>query len=310
VALPEPPVAGRGQLTTGRRNFLAASAMALASSTAFGTLPIFGKYAYQFGLSPQQFLAVRFLVSAVAVLALGALLGERLREISRGKVAGLLLMGGLGYFTASITFFIALQTLPASLCELVQFVYPALVAAETWLFFRRPLTKVQAGALALSLGGAVLLVGGVAFKLDLAIVLLLLCPVAYSLYLVSGERVMTDLPPLASSGVVVLGAAISFTIAAAVSGQLKPPASTTQWSIVLGATAVTGVLAIPLLLTALPRIGSGPASVIGLVEPVVTVFLAVVLLDERLQLSQAIGAVLVLAAIVLLQLKRPLTPSP
>ena len=307
MALPETTVAGRGQPGSGRRRggFLVGSAMALTSSTAFGTLPIFGKYAYQAGLSPQQFLAFRFLVTALAVLALGALFGERLRSITGSKVVALLLMGGLGYFTASITFFIALQTLPASLCELMQFVYPALVAVETWLFFRQPLTPLQGGALALSLGGAALLVGGVAFKLDMAIVLLLLCPVAYSLYLVSGERVMRELPPLSSSGLVVLGSATSFAVAAAVSGQLRPPGTPMQWSIVAGATAITGILAIPLLLTALPRIGSGTASIIGLAEPVVTVLLAALLLGERLGPSQAIGAALVLTAILLLQLRRP-----
>jgi drug/metabolite transporter (DMT)-like permease len=119
---------------------------------------------------------------------------------------------------------------------------------------------------------------------------------------------MTGLPPVSSSGLVVLGAAISFAIAAAVSGEFKPPASGTQWSILLVATAITGILAIPLLLTALPRIGSGTASVIGLVEPVVTVLLAVVLLGERLGASQAVGAALVLVAILLLQLRRPATP--
>ena len=309
VALPDSTVAGRGQPGPGPRRFVVASAMALASSAAFGTLPIFGKYAYAAGLSPQQFLSFRFLVSAAAVLLLGAALGERVVSIGRARVACLLLMGGLGYFTASITLFVALQTLPASLCELMQFVYPALVALEAWLFFKRPLTAVQAGALALSIGGAALLIGGVAFKFDLAIGLLLLCPVAYSLYLVAGERVMSSLPPLSSSGLVVLGAAISFTIAAAVSGQFKPPTSAQQWSILLVATAVTGILAIPLLLTALPHIGSGPASVIGLAEPAVTVLLAGVLLGERLGLTQIVGAVLVLIAILLLQLRRPVTPQ-
>jgi drug/metabolite transporter (DMT)-like permease len=308
VALPETTVAGHGQHPPSRRSFLIGSGMALASSTAFGTLPIFGKYAYKAGLSPQQFLAFRFIVTAVAVLALGVVLGEPVRQIKAPKVIALLLMGGVGYFTASITFFIALQTLPASLCELMQFVYPALVAVETWLIFKRRLTAIQGVALALSLGGAALLVGGIAFKLDLAIVLLLLCPVAYSFYLVAGERVMTALPPVSSSGLVVLGAAISFAITAAVSGQFKPPASATQWSVLLLATAITGILAIPLLLAALPRIRSGPASVIGLAEPVVTVLLAWILLGERLGTSQAIGATLVLVAIVLLQLRRPVTP--
>jgi drug/metabolite transporter (DMT)-like permease len=286
--------------------FFAGSAMALGSSAAFGTLPIFGKYAYAAGLSPQQFLAFRFLASAAAVLLLGAALGERVLALRPAKLVALLLMGSVGYFTASITFFLALQTLPASLCELVQFIYPALVALEAWIFFGRPLGTLQGLALVLSLTGAALLVGAVSLKLSTALVLVLLTPVAYSLYLVAGERVMTAVPAISSSGVVMLGAGLSFAAAALVTGQLRPPASGRQWSILLETTLVTGIVAVPLLLAALPRIGASAASVIGLAEPVGTVVLAALLLGERLGPLQLVGAVLVLVAIVMLQVQRPL----
>jgi drug/metabolite transporter (DMT)-like permease len=278
--------------------------MALASSSAFGSLPIFGKYAYAAGLSPQQLLAFRFLVSAAAVVFLGALLGERLTSLPARKVAGLLLMGAAGYYTASMTFFVALETLPASLCELVQFIYPALVAIEAWLFFGRPLQLVQGVALVLSITGAVLLVGAVSVRVNVALVLILITPVAYSFYLVAGERVMTDVPALTSSAIVMLGAGISFAVTAAVTGQLKAPSTGAQWSLLLATTLITGIIAVPLLLTALPRIGAGPASVIGLAEPAVTVGLAAALLGERLRPLQVLGALLVLVAIVVLQLPR------
>jgi drug/metabolite transporter (DMT)-like permease len=278
--------------------------MALASSSAFGSLPVFGKYAYAAGLSPQQLLAFRFLVSATAVLILGALARERLSSLPVRKVAALLLMGGAGYYTASMTFFVALETLPASLCELVQFIYPALVALEAWVFFGRPLQLVQGTALVLSITGAALLVGAVSLRVNLALVLLLITPIAYSFYLVAGERVMTAVPALTSSGIVMLGAGISFAATAALTGQLEPPSSGSQWSLLLATTLITGIIAVPLLLTALPRIGAGPASVIGLAEPAVTVGLAAALLGERLRPLQILGALLVLVAIVVLQLPR------
>jgi drug/metabolite transporter (DMT)-like permease len=59
--------------------------------------------------------------------------------------------------------------------------------------------------------------------------------------------------------------------------------------------------AIPLVLTALSMIGSQRVSLLGTVEPLVTVIAAVAFLSERLVSLQILGAGLVLGALVVLQ---------
>jgi drug/metabolite transporter (DMT)-like permease len=60
------------------------------------------------------------------------------------------------------------------------------------------------------------------------------------------------------------------------------------------------------------RIGASTASIVSTFEPVVTVGLAVALYGESLGPLQALGGVLVLAAVVALQLRgaRALAPAP
>jgi drug/metabolite transporter (DMT)-like permease len=283
--------------------------MVLVSSAAFGTNPIFGKYAYAAGLTPQQLLAFRFLLSAVAIFAIARLFGEQWRRLRPAAVIVLLLTGGFGYFASAMSFFFALQTLPASLCELVVFIYPTLVALEAWLFLRRPVSRVHGIALAVSLGGAVLLVGSISFQWSWALVLAFIAPLAYSVYLLVGEHAMRAVPPISSSAIVMLGAAVSFNIAAAMNGELRLPAGATQWELLLAMTALTGVVAAPLLLAALPRIGAGTSSMLGLLEPVTTLILAAVLLGERLTPWQVVGGGLVLGSVLLLQLRSALPPT-
>jgi drug/metabolite transporter (DMT)-like permease len=60
-------------------------------------------------------------------------------------------------------------------------------------------------------------------------------------------------------------------------------------------------VAISLFLAGLPRVGAARATLLSTFEPVVTVGLAVVVLGDRLSLTQVLGGALVLIAVVVVQ---------
>jgi drug/metabolite transporter (DMT)-like permease len=64
------------------------------------------------------------------------------------------------------------------------------------------------------------------------------------------------------------------------------------------------MLAISLFLAGLPRIGAARAALLSTWEPVVTVLLAAAILGDRLSIVQAIGGVLVILAVVVVQAAR------
>lgn len=278
-----------------------ASLMVLAAGCLFGLLPILGKEAYSDGLSTGQLLTFRFALATVVIFLIARVRGERWPDVSGATVIKLVALGAFGYFGASVMFFAALQSLPASFCELLQFVYPALVALEVWIFLGRPIAYRHFVALAASIVGAGLLVGAVTIKFDWALTLAICSPVVYSLYLVLAERLMTGLPPLLGSGLVMSGTAAGSLTFGLAERQMRVPISGGQWEIIVLAAVLTGVLGMPLILTGLPRTGAGRASVLSTAEPVVTVILAALVLQERLLPLQVVGGVLVIGAIVLLQ---------
>ena len=89
--------------------------MVLASATGFGTLSILAKLGYSAGLGTQQMLAFRFVLAAVGMVALAALAGQNPLLFGRTRLLTLLSMGALFYSAQSLTYFLALRTLPASL---------------------------------------------------------------------------------------------------------------------------------------------------------------------------------------------------
>src|SRR5256886_9946508 len=247
-------------------------AMVLMSATAFGTLPIFAKLGYANGLGTQQLLAFRFVLAALGMAAMAFLLGQNILRLRRKDVAILLAVGGLCYPVHSLTSFLALRPLPASLVVLIAYIYPSLVVVAGWLFLHRSIAAWHLVALMASFAGVAMLVGGARFQISWA--LAVTSPVVYTGYILVGERVMGTAPALAASAVIMMGAALGFSLLALLTGQLSAPSSMPGWSICVGIALVPTMFAISLFLAALPRVGSARAALLSTWEPGVTALLA------------------------------------
>jgi drug/metabolite transporter (DMT)-like permease len=81
------------------------------------------------------------------------------------------------------------------------------------------------------------------------------------------------------------------------------------WLSILNATLCT-FLPVLLVMLAIERVGAGVAAQTGLIGPLSTIMLSVVLLDEPFTLWMAVGTVLVLAGIWLITKSKQAKPAP
>lgn len=274
-------------------------ALVLVSATAFGTNAIFAKLAYRAGLGTTQTLAFRFVLAAVGMWGLALLLGQSPLRFERKNLVALFALGAVVYTAQSLTYFTALQTLPASLCVLIVYVYPSLVVIAGWLFLRRSPSRLHAAALVGSFAGLVLLVGGAELHVAWGLVFAIAAPVIYTAYILLSENVMGRVQAIGASAVIMTGAGLAFSAIALLEGQLRPPASSQGWLVVLGIALVPTMIAISTFLAGLPRVGAARASLLSTWEPVVTVVLAVILFSDSFSAVQAAGGLLILAAVIL-----------
>jgi drug/metabolite transporter (DMT)-like permease len=300
------PAAQRGQW--------AGTGMVLGSATAFGTLAIFAKLGYASGLGTEQTLAFRFLLAAIGMIVLALLLGQNPLRLRRGQLLTLFGLGAIVYTGQSLTYFIALRSLEASLVVLIAYIYPSLVVIAGWLFLRRAVSAWHGAALAMSFAGVALLVGGAEFHLSWALgwplLLAIASPTIYTGYILIGERVMTSVPAVAASAVIMTGAALAFCLLAALNHELAFPRNTGGWAVGVGIALFPTMIAISLFLAGLPRIGAARAALLSTWEPVVTVFLAVIVLGDRLSLVQVAGGILVIVAVIVVQAAHLWRPGP
>ncbi len=285
----------------------------VASAVAFGAMAIFARFAYADGVDTWTLLALRF---GIASACLGLLARASGGAMPRGRdLAIATLMGAAGYAGQAATFFSALKLAPAGLVALLLYLHPALVALLAAWFLHERMTPAKLLALVLALAGLALTVapalggGASAFpRLPLGIALGIAAAVIYAIYIVVGMRLTARVAPLALSAVITAGAAVVFIGVAAVHGP-RWPATATGWAAVAAIAIISTVFAISFFFAGLARVGATQASTLSTVEPVVTIALAAVVLDERIAPVQLGGGALILAAVLLLARPKERDPA-
>jgi drug/metabolite transporter (DMT)-like permease len=278
-------------------------------------MAIFGKLAYGEGATVGTLLAVRFMLAAalfwIVLLAGGA--ANELRALRGRDVAAALALGACGYALQAACYFAALERIDASLLSLLLYTFPAIVAAAAVALGRERIDGRRLAALGMSSGGLALVVAGAGTgALDpLGAALGLGAAVVYSAYILVSEGLAKRIRPRLLAALVCTGAAASLTAGSALLGELRPGELTVAgWGWLACLAFVSTVVSISLLFAGLRRVGPTSASILATVEPLVTVVLAFLVFGEALGTVQLAGGTLVLAAVLVLHVRRGMMITP
>jgi len=274
----------------------------VASAAGFATLGILIKYAFAGGANISTILAGRFLIAA---LFLFLYLRARRAPIAIGRktLCQLALMGAVGYGGMSGLYANSIHYLPASLTGLLLYTYPALVTVLAVIVGEERFTLQKGGALVVCSGGLVLLLGASFEGAHLEGVLSVLgAAVIYSCYIIIGNRILKDLDPLVTSFYVCSSAGLAFLLYGIAAGELVLDMTPLGWLSILGIAVFPTLFGVIGFFAGLRLIGATNASIISMLEPLITVLLCALLLGERITPLQGVGGAVLLAGAVILQL--------
>lgn len=289
-------------------------AMAAIGSIAFTGKAIIVKLAYRYGVDPVTLIMYRMLFALPIFAAMAWWAGRGQPRLAGRDWGGVVFLGVVGYYLSSFLDFAGLQYITASLERLILYLNPTLVVLLGWLLHRKPLGRAQMAGMALSYLGVFVVfgqeLGAQGGHAALGSLLVLGSAISYAIYLVySGEMVRR----LGSLRLVGLATSVACLCCIAQFLVLRPLDMALQvapqvvWLSVLNAVACTAVPVL-LVMMAIERIGASLTAQTGMVGPLATVFLGVIVLDEPFTVWVAAGTVLVLAGIYLFS--RKATPPP
>lgn len=266
------------------------------SAAAFGTLAIFGRYAYAAGMDAITILFLRFSLAAVVLLVL---LIARREPLPRGRpLVPLVGMGAIGYVGQAFCYLTALNYASSGLVALLLYLYPAFVTVLSVVVLHERMTRLKLLALLLAVVGTGLTIGPAGGQL-LGIVLALGAAGIYSIYIIVGAQVMKQVSAVQSSTVIMASGGAMAGVLLLINGP-HWPATAAGWWAVAGIVLVATVLPAITFLIGLRRIGPTTAAMISTLEPVVTVLLAAWLEQQWLQPLTLIGGCFILGAVLLL----------
>ena len=278
----------------------------LLSAIGFGAMAVFGKLAYDEGVTVGDLLLVRFGIAAAVMLVIVRARGglrHGLGSLPRRTAVAAFLMGAVGYAAQSASYFAALDRIDASLLTLLLYLYPVLVMVGAVVLRREHWSGRRATALGLALLGMLLVLSGAATdRFDwLGAGLGVVSALVYTTYILIGYRVLTGISPIPLTALVCCGAFSTYAVATVVRGGPTLGFGTAGWGWLVAVALVSTVGAIILFFAGLARVGPSVASILSVLEPVVTIGLAAAIFGESLSGGQLAGGALVLAAVLVVQ---------
>lgn len=265
----------------------------ILSGICFGFLGLFGKAAYERGLSPGELLSYRFLLGGVLLLSFFLIFQPKKVRLTKKQFLHCFILGTFGYAVFSFCFFSALQSLSASLTVILLYTYPILVAVMGWILFKEKIPTKNLPALPLCFVGLVLLIGAHFEVTQMSALLFGIgSAVFYAFYILYSRHFLKGVDPYVGGAMIMLVAGL------VLSGfHLKPGTAlhllTENWVFLTVGTLVCTVAAMSLFLAGLQKLPSWEASLLSTFEPLTGVLLAIFVLHESLEPSQWLGIALI-----------------
>ena len=281
---------------------VAAAAVMWASS---GTA---GKALFTGGVTPFELVQIRVTVSTVL---LGIVFGIWYRPLFKIRPRDLwyfFLLGGVVMALVQVTYFYAISKIQVAAAIFLQYLAPIMVAFFSICFWKERLTPGKILALLLSLGGCYLVVGGYSLQLlkmnQLGILAGLSSALCFAVSTLVGERGMHRYSPWTVLFYAFLFATITWHTLYPPFQYIRAGFTAAQWGWILYVSIVGTVLPFGLFFVGVNYVRSTRASITATLEPISAGLFAYLFIGESLQPLQMAGGAMVVAAIVVLQLKR------
>ena len=277
-----------------------ATLLIVVSALSFGSISVLTVLTTNAGVPLLTAMAWRYVVGAVLLGTVAQV--SHIRSLPRQRIVYLMLTGGVGQALITYLSLHALEYIPVGPLAFLFYTYPAWVALLAAVRRTERLTRIRVFALVLALVGVTIMVGTPTEKLNpVGVMLALGSALLYSVYLPALERVQDGIPALASTFLLIVGAAISFVAAALLAGELFVHRGPAVWSNIFLLGFVSTVIAFSTLIKGLSVLGPVRTAIIATVEPFFTAILGALVLGNQFGPATLIGGVFIAAAVMVIE---------
>jgi len=279
----------------------------MLAAAGFSVMPTLVKLTYLHStFEPIDIAIWRFVLAAPIMWAL-VLYSRRSTAVKANEELPVTRLLVIGVFIAAAVFaaFFALERLPGSTYIVLLYAYPAMVALMSRLLG----DKIHARtwfALGLALVGVALTVPNVATAAEtdaVGVGLALLNAAIIAVYYLLTRRALDGVVDVSRASAVMMISAFIIMIMLILLRGLQLPQNPLTALMLIGIGVFGTVLPVFGVNIAVQRIGAAQASLVSTVEPIMSMIVSMLILSEVILALQWAGAVLIVASVVVLQLR-------
>lgn len=268
------------------------------ASVGFGFLGVFGKIAFENGLSVGELLSYRFILAALLLWIFLLLFRPSWIGLSKKQIGIASLLGVFGYGLFSTLYFWAVEGLSVTLAALLLYTYPFWVNVFSHFFTKDKISKEEALCLAGGSAGLIMLLWGhIEVRNVLSVIAGLAAAVSYAIYVMVSGRYQKNVKPISSTLYVITAGAIALLIFHRPNLENVPQLTEIQLACIAGLALVCTILPLTLELSALQKIKSSTVALLMMIEPITAAILGAVIFHDRLTWLQLLGAAVVLGSL-------------
>lgn len=223
-----------------------------------------------------------------------------------------LLLGTVGFYLSAILDFSALAYIPASLERLILFLYPTFVVLITLFLRPNEITRLLIFSLMFSYLG----VAAVFHEQSLVFtpgfikgaLLVLAAAFIFAAYTVGSVKYIKQFGAIRFTAYAMIASTVATLVhAMTVHGASFLIQSFSTYVLIVPMAIFSTVMPLILMAEGVKRVGASRASIMSTTGPIITITLAVILLDEVFGLMQAVGGVMIVLGVYFVAKSKPKT---
>ncbi|MDJ0829989.1 MAG: EamA family transporter [Desulfobacterales bacterium] len=266
------------------------------------------KFLFNSGVTTFQLVQLRITLAAAILFIWLLLRNPAALKISKSDIVYFMILGSVGMAAVQFAYLFAISKINVAAAILLEYLAPVFIALYMVIFAKEKLGAITVAAIVVAVAGCYLVVG--AYNLNILSMNLagiasgLWAGVAFAWFSVHGEYGMRKYQPWTVLFYALLCATIIWNIIHPPLQALFQPYTLVQWFWIFYIALMATVVPFGLYYMGINLIRSTRASITATLEPITAGIISYIFLNEMMELWQVLGGVLVIASIILLQLKQ------
>lgn len=272
------------------------------SGLLFGTMGFLGTKLFYLNFTVENMLFWRFLIATLWISL--STIRSRSWDLSTIDnpltILKIFILSTISYSSGSAFYFLASKHIGTGLAMVIFFSFPIFVTLFAWILGTWKMNKTALMALLTVMLGLILLKGNDETTLDwMGIFLGLIAACCFAAYVYGSQHTIKNMDSRILTLLVCFGNTLIFLMLSCYTHSFIVPTTLDAWFYICAIGVIATALPIQLLLDGLKYISPVKASILSVLEPVVTMIIGLVLLNETLSYVQALGVMIILLGAIM-----------